>query len=37
MELPLDAMVHPIDVTFTYMLGVIRGLQDVLQTADQKK
>ena len=37
MELPLDAMVHPIDVMFTYMLGVIRGLQDVLQTADQKK
>jgi hypothetical protein len=37
LELPLDALVHPIDVTFTYMLGVIRGLQDVLQTADQKK
>lgn len=37
MELPLDAMVHPIDVLFTYVLGVIRGLQDVLQTADQKK
>jgi hypothetical protein len=37
MQLPLDALVHPIDVMFTYMLGVIRGLQDVLQTADQKK
>jgi hypothetical protein len=37
MQLPLDALVHPIDIAFTYMLGVIRGLQDVLQTADQKK
>jgi hypothetical protein len=36
-ELSLDAWVHPIDIYLTYMLGVIRGLQDVLQTADQRK
>jgi hypothetical protein len=37
LELPLDALIHPIDVMFTYALGVVIGLQDVLQTADQKK
>ena len=37
LTLPLDALVHPIDVTFTYMLGVVTGLQDVLETADQTK
>jgi hypothetical protein len=37
MSLPLDALIHPTDVFFTYILGVIIGLQDVLQTADQKK
>lgn len=35
--LPLDSLVHPIDVTFTYALGAVLGLQDILQTADQKK
>ena len=35
--LPLETLVHPLDVSFTYVLGVIAGLQDVLQTADQKK
>jgi len=37
LQLPLDAFIHPVDVTFTYILGVVKGLQDVLQTADQKK
>jgi hypothetical protein len=37
MALPLDAIRHPIDVAFTYALGVIRGLQDILQTTDQRK
>ena len=37
LALPLDAIRHPIDVTFTYMLGVVRGLQDILQTTDQRK
>ena len=37
MALPLDAIRHPIDVVFTYSLGVVRGLQDILQTADQTK
>jgi hypothetical protein len=37
MALPLDAIRHPIDVTFTYMLGIVRGLQDILQTTDQRK
>jgi len=37
LQLPLDAIIHPIDVTFTYILGVVMGLQDVLETADQKK
>jgi hypothetical protein len=37
LELPLDALIHPMDVFFTYILGVVIGLQDVLQTADQRK
>jgi len=37
LQLPLDQLIHPIDVMFTYMLGVTMGLQDVLETADQKK
>jgi hypothetical protein len=37
MQLSLDALIHPIDVMFTYVLGVVIGLQDVLQTVDQKK
>lgn len=37
MALPLDAIRHPIDVTFTYILGIVRGLQDILQTTDQRK
>jgi hypothetical protein len=37
MALPLDAIRHPIDVVFTYALGVVRGLQDILQTTDQRK
>ena len=37
MSLPLDAIRHPIDVVFTYALGVVRGLQDILQTTDQRK
>ena len=37
LQLPLDAIRHPIDATFTYVLGVVRGLQDILQTADQRK
>ena len=37
LQLRLDTFIHPIDVMFTYVLGVIIGLQDVLQTADQKK
>ena len=37
MALPLDAIRHPIDVVFTYLLGVVRGLQDILQTTDQRK
>jgi len=37
LELPLDAIIHPIDVMFAYALGVVIGLQDVLQTVDQKK
>jgi len=36
-SLPLDALRHPVDATFTYILGVVRGLQDILQTADQRK
>ena len=35
LSLPLDMLIHPVDVTFTYLLGVIMGLQDVLETADQ--
>jgi hypothetical protein len=37
LSLPLDALRHPMDATFTYILGVVRGLQDILQTADQRK
>jgi hypothetical protein len=37
MALPLDAIRHPMDVVFTYALGVVRGLQDILQTTDQRK
>jgi hypothetical protein len=37
MSLPLDAIRHPIDVVFTYSLGIVRGLQDILQTTDQRK
>ena len=37
LQLPLDAIIHPVDVVFTYLLGVVMGLQDVLETADQKK
>ena len=37
LTLPLDAIKHPMDVVFTYLQGVILGLQDVLETADQKK
>ena len=37
MQLQLDALIHPVDVLFTYLLGVVIGLQDVLQTVDQKK
>ena len=37
LSLPLDAMKHPLDVMFTYAQGVILGLQDILQTVDQRK
>jgi hypothetical protein len=37
LSLPLDAMKHPLDVMFTYVQGVILGLQDILQTVDQRK
>ena len=37
LSLPLDAMKHPMDVMFTYAQGVILGLQDILQTVDQRK
>lgn len=37
LSLPLDALKHPIDVLFTYAQGVVLGLQDVLQTVDQRK
>lgn len=37
LSLPLDAMKHPLDVLFTYAQGVILGLQDILQTVDQRK
>ena len=37
LSLPLDAMKHPMDVLFTYAQGVILGLQDILQTVDQRK
>ena len=37
MSLPLDAIKHPLDVMFTYAQGVILGLQDILQTVDQRK
>ena len=37
LTLPLDSIKHPMDVMFTYLQGVILGLQDVLETADQKK
>ena len=37
LSLPLDALKHPIDVMFTYMQGVILGLQDILQTVDQSQ
>jgi hypothetical protein len=37
LSLPLDAMKHPMDVIFTYAQGVILGLQDILQTVDQRK
>ena len=37
LQLPLDALIHPIDVMFTYILGVVIGLQDVLETVDQTK
>jgi hypothetical protein len=37
LSLPLDAMKHPMDVLFTYAQGVILGLQDILQTFDQRK
>jgi len=37
LQMPLDALIHPVDVVFTYFIGVIKGLQDVLETIDQKK
>ena len=37
LSLPLDALKHPIDILFTYAQGVIMGLQDILQTVDQRK
>jgi hypothetical protein len=37
MHLQLDALIHPVDVFLTYILGVVIGLQDVLQTVDQEK
>ena len=37
LTIPLDNFIHPTDVFFTYVLGVVMGLQDVLETADQKK
>ena len=37
LSLPLDALKHPIDVMFTYIQGVILGLQDILQTVDQSQ
>jgi hypothetical protein len=35
--IPLDVMKHPMDAFFTWLLGCISGLQDVLATADQSK
>ena len=37
LSLPLDTIKHPMDVLFTYAQGVILGLQDILQTVDQRK
>jgi hypothetical protein len=37
LSLPLDGIKHPMDVIFTYAQGVILGLQDILQTVDQRK
>ena len=37
LQLPLDALIHPIDVFFKWLLGCLVGLQDVFETADQKK
>jgi len=35
--IPLDVMKHPLDAFFTWLLGCISGLQDVLAVADQTK
>jgi hypothetical protein len=35
--IPLDVMKHPLDAFFTWLLGCISGLQDVLAVSDQKK
>jgi hypothetical protein len=35
--IPLDVMKHPLDAFFTWLLGCISGLQDVLAVADVKK
>jgi hypothetical protein len=35
--IPLDVMKHPMDAFFTWLLGAVSGLQDVLATADQIK
>jgi hypothetical protein len=36
-SMPLDSMKHATDCMFTYILGVLTSLQDVLATVDQKK
>jgi hypothetical protein len=36
-SVPLDFMKHSLDATFTYILGIITSLQDVISTSDQKK
>jgi len=35
MNIQLDAMIHPLDATLTWMQGVVSGLQDIVQTADR--
>jgi len=37
MNMQLDAMIHPIDATLTWMQGVVSGLQDVVQTIDRNR